>query len=198
MVNIFRSRPFTSRKCVGVVGLLQAGKTVLIPSLIDHLKNHDPSRFPIGKIGTEVTPCNSKLPPSTRWEEFDFDLHKDRLARHEWPPKTLQPKEFRSLIYRSDWQRTLVDLSLLDIPGERMADMVIATFPMYSDWSDSILKVLRANSEYSRAAQFFFKAIDAPEPADSLELRLLKAYRRTLAVGRLPGCHLARSPTRFA
>ena len=36
------------RKRVGVVGLPQAGKTVMIISLLDHLQNHSPRSRPIG------------------------------------------------------------------------------------------------------------------------------------------------------
>lgn len=33
---------------VGVIGMYQSGKTVLLTSLINHLLNHDPDRLPLG------------------------------------------------------------------------------------------------------------------------------------------------------
>ena len=51
-MSIFRVKTTEAR--VGVVGLYSAGKTVLLTSLINHLQDHDPDRFPLGSKETRL------------------------------------------------------------------------------------------------------------------------------------------------
>ena len=44
----------TTEARVGVVGLYSSGKTVLLTSLINHLQDHDPDRFPLGSKETRL------------------------------------------------------------------------------------------------------------------------------------------------
>ena len=39
---------------VGIVGQYNAGKTVLLTSLINHLQDHDPERFALGSPNTKI------------------------------------------------------------------------------------------------------------------------------------------------
>ena len=39
---------------VGVIGMYQSGKTVLLTALVNHLVSHDPDRLPLGADHTEI------------------------------------------------------------------------------------------------------------------------------------------------
>jgi predicted YcjX-like family ATPase len=176
-------RPWTRRRCVGVIGLLQSGKTVLLTSLIDHLKKHDPARFPLAGRHTglvEIETC----PPATGAERFDYTACRSRLGNRQWPFKTCTFSEYRALYVRDDWRYTKIDLSLLDIPGERLADLAIAHHRRFEDWSDAILDALRIAPEFATAAMPFFAYLDetAGKPDTAVDpALLLHTYRLTLA-----------------
>src|SRR5688572_15259034 len=51
-MSLLRLKTIEAR--VGVVGLYNSGKTVLLTSLINHLQDHDPDRFPLGSKDTRV------------------------------------------------------------------------------------------------------------------------------------------------
>lgn len=183
MLPFLGIRPWTRRRCVGVIGLLQAGKTVLLTSLIDHLKKHDPGRFPLdGRHPSlvEVEP----LPPATGAEPFEYTTHRNRLGNRQWPVKTCTFSEYRALYVRDDWRYTTIDLSLLDIPGERLADLAMAHHRRFDDWSDTILHALRVAPEFAAAATPFFACLDeiAAKPGTAIDpTTLLHTYRLTLA-----------------
>lgn len=163
--------------------MLQSGKTVLLTSLIDHLKKHDPARFPLGGRTTTLVEIET-LPSATGAERFDYTGHRGRLGNRQWPVKTCTFSEYRALYVRDDWPYTKIDLSLLDIPGERLADLPMAPWKRFEDWSDTILDALRVSPEFSEPAAPFFACLDAAagQPGKEVEAtRLLQSYRLTLA-----------------
>src|SRR5215207_4417179 len=76
-MSIFRVKTTEAR--VGVVGLYSAGKTVLLTSLINHLQDHDPDRFPLGKPGTQIRRFTVKE-SDREWSAFNYAGHRDALV----------------------------------------------------------------------------------------------------------------------
>lgn len=181
MFNPWKPRPFRRTKTIGVTGLVQSGKTVLLTSLISHLATHSPERLRIGRNGTRVTEVRP-LPLPRDAAKFDVRRFRDDLANHCFPPKTLVTQEFRAEYVRSDWRLTRIGLHLFDFPGELLADGVIAAHKRFEDWSDAVLRQLERR-EFSKPAQPFLDALETSGllPADQTEGTLLQAYRATLA-----------------
>jgi predicted YcjX-like family ATPase len=73
---------------VGVVGLYNSGKTVLLTSLINHIQDHDPDRFPLRNAQTRTRKF-TVLQPDAEWAAFNYTGHRDALVnRGKWPAKT--------------------------------------------------------------------------------------------------------------
>lgn len=175
---------FKRNKRVGVVGLLQSGKTVLLTSLIAHLRNHDKDALRLDGGGAEIV-GHCELNPRTTLDRFPFEHIRQRLGQRLWPKKTLMATEYRSLNVRIDrkQRRTSFDLSLYDIPGERLVDLIIADCKHYDEWADRIRKELDANPRFQNLMAPYFEALrklgpDAQAPAiDGFILE----YKRGLA-----------------
>ncbi|RUL83970.1 YcjX family protein [Tautonia sociabilis] len=178
MIHPLRRQPFRSRRSVGLVGLFYSGKTVLLTSLIAHLRNHDPDRLPLDPSGSddELTLLD-ELPPALCAERFDVDDHYNRLSVADWPAKTDRLSEYRAelVIGRKSWWT--IDLSLVDLPGERLADMVIARHPTFEGWSDTVLGVFRKFAEFAEVARPYFDTLGRNLAEDDV----LLAYRTLLA-----------------
>jgi predicted YcjX-like family ATPase len=183
MLNLYSSKPLIRQKTVGIVGLIQAGKTVLLTSVIDHLNHHIPSQFHIGKNGTEICQirsCASRFNITT----FPYAKFRAELGNAVWPKPSLEIQEYRAIYSRDDWKWTLTDLSLIDLPGERLADMTIAGNSHFANWSDLVLETLRDCPEFSKQAEPFLQAVDDAEsdPSKGLDEELwMTYYRRALA-----------------
>lgn len=177
------SKPFRKHKCVGFVGLLQAGKTVFLTSLINHFKFHESSRLRVGAKQGEVVELE-QLSPCYTQEVFAYDENRFALSENRWPRKSLIMQEYRALYTRSDWRFGVLDLSLLDIPGERLADLLIARCEKFSDWSDQILSLLRQTPDFEYQCRDYFAHLEElNKAADSAtdEKALLRTYRVLLA-----------------
>lgn len=164
---------------VGVVGTSFSGKTVLLTSLINHLKDYDPARFP---LGDEKKPANIRkfctLPPDAGWEAFPYEAARDALVnRGQWPKKTRDRAAYSCQFERSDWTFSDTLLKLYDLPGERIADAAMLGLD-FAAWSDHILKLFHSDHSYRRCTEEFLTAIERPtsDPGP-----LLRAYRLSLA-----------------
>jgi len=175
--------PFAKRnKRVGVIGLLQSGKTVLLTSLIAHLRNHD--RDALRLDGDEIV-GHCELKPRTRLARFPFEQNRQRLGQGLWPTKTLEATEYRSRNVRINpkQRRTTCDLSLFDFPGERLVDLIIADCPRYDDWCERILHELKANPRFEDPMAPYLKALRqlTPDSDASAVEELILEYKRGLA-----------------
>jgi len=171
-------RWWTKRVRVGVVGLYQAGKSVFMTSLINHLRQHDRARLPVGGGRIKLN-WITDLAPRDGIPRFAYERHRNRLGGMQWPDKTLEVSEYRCLFTRSDRGHTTVDLSLTDIPGERLADMTMAG-RAYDQWSDMILELLADTTEYRAHAEAYLALMSCPKtPAEEV----VKSYRQLM--GRL-------------
>ncbi len=160
---------------IGVIGLYRSGKTVFLTSLINHLKHHCASRFVIGR--KEQVVFAEELTPSG-FEPFPYSAHRNRLvAGEDWPEKTRGVYEYICRYYRSGWHFTRAELSLLDFPGERMADLTMAN-ASFEQWSDLMLAVFSEHAEYREPAADYLALMASGTVTES---GLLAGYRRFLA-----------------
>lgn len=162
------------RRRIGVIGLYRSGKTVFLTSLINHLRHHRPKRFVLGRNARFV--FAEALAPSV-FEAFPYAAHRNRLVKGQaWPEKTRGVSEYRFSFYRTDWRLSRGELSLLDFPGERMADLMMVN-ASFEQWSELVLTIFREQSEYRELAGPYLSLLDR---GDSNEDMLISEYRRLL------------------
>lgn len=175
-------RFFGFNKRIGVVGMYRSGKTVFMTSLLNHLERHDPDRFPLGKKRIRLGNFRP-LPIEGGFREFNYERHRHSLVSlQRWPTKTRMARQFRFSLTRSDWRYTLLDLTLTDLPGERLADIRIAQ-SNYEAWSDEILRLFSTEPEYFVQAKDYLKTLAraSGQDSDPNADEILHAYRLALA-----------------
>ena len=180
----------TMDRRVGIVGIANSGKTVFLTSLIDHLSHHDPEKmrltpFRRSLIGRKLLPeCEEveitkfeSIPVSGSIPEFPYKRFRDALTQESpiWPEKTSAASMFDCRFVRSDWLRP-IRLRLLDFPGERLADVTMASD--FAKWSDIMLDQIE-NDQACRANAAEY--LDCLKQQTLDEHLLIKSYRLTLA-----------------
>ncbi|AMV26699.1 hypothetical protein VT84_20030 [Gemmata sp. SH-PL17] len=174
-MSVFRVKTTEAR--VGVVGLYSAGKTVLLTSLINHLQDHDPDRFPLGKPGTHLRKFTVKE-PDRGWAPFNYSGHRDALVNYgRWPSKTTDRAQFVCQFERSDWTFSDCLLKLYDLPGERIADAGMLGRD-FAAWSERMMNQFVNDTTYRTCSAPFLDAIKKPGVT---EAELLSTYRLALA-----------------
>jgi len=174
-MSLFRVKTTECR--LGVVGLFNAGKTVFLTSLINHLEHHDPDRFRLGKGRVNIRRFEI-LQPDAGWSPFNYVGFRDALVHNgKWPEKTRDCSQFACKFERSDWNLSDSLLKVYDLPGERIADagMLGRT---YAEWSDHLMRLIENDTPYRICCQPFLEAINGPPPSEG---NLLKAYKISLA-----------------
>lgn len=162
---------------VGVVGLYNAGKTVLLTSLVNHLEHHDPDRFRLGKGGAAVRRF-AALPTDAGWAAFNYAGFRDALVYNgKWPEKTRDRSQFVCQFERSDWTFSDSVLKLYDLPGERLADAAMLG-RSYAAWSDHLLGIFRNDTPYRNCCSSFLETVASATPA---EADLVRSYKVALA-----------------
>jgi predicted YcjX-like family ATPase len=174
-MSIFRVKTTEAR--VGVVGLYNSGKTVLLTSLINHLQDHDPDRFPLGKPGTHVRRFTVKE-PDRGWTPFNYPGHRDALVNYgRWPSKSTDRSQFVCQFERADWTFSDCLLKLFDLPGERIADAGMLGRD-FTGWSERMLNLFVNDTTYRTCSAPFLEAIKKPGVT---EKEVLSTYRLALA-----------------
>jgi predicted YcjX-like family ATPase len=178
-MSIFRVKTTEAR--VGVVGLYNSGKTVLLTSLINHLKDYEASRFALGNEKDPAVLRKFRVHPAeSGWAPFAYDAYRDALVnRGRWPEKTRDRAQYVCQFERSDWTFSDCLLKLYDLPGERIADAAMLG-RNFAAWSEHVLNLFRSDRVYRDCTAPFLNALESPlENSD----KLLRAYR--LALGHL-------------
>src|SRR5262249_16297571 len=124
-MNFYKIR--TAERRVGVIGLYASGKTVFLTSLLNHLKDHDADRFRLGNGGAPPLRKFQELPTDPGWERFAYQSCRDAIVHAgSWPGKTKDRFQFVCSFERTDWHLSRAKLKFYDLPGERVADAVMA------------------------------------------------------------------------
>lgn len=195
----------TLRRKVIVTGAAQSGKTVFLVSLIDHLKHFHPNN----DWGLKIAGRKSKLNVSFRAfmptnklgdpHVFPFERYRDRLSNHSWPEKTETLLRWACHFAMSDdGKQSDVSLELVDMPGERIADLEMIETRSYAHWSDARLKVIEDSSEQFQIANDsgFWAALKAAEKQSGTDAELVASYKRFL-LGCARACYQGISPSTF-
>ena len=127
---------------VAVIGAKGSGKTVFLTSLTNHLRNHDPELLNLD--GWSVVYIENDAGGNDGIPSFQYAKAREQLGRGEWPDNTrslsvvrlklrLEKKGGRRVAHRT------VVLELLDIPGERVADLSMfgRSFREWCEWMEA-------------------------------------------------------------
>lgn len=167
---------FSSHHNIAVVGLYNSGKTTFITSFINHIRHHDPSKLPLGNGDVHIA-FDDELPPYNGLEQFPFlKFRRVNSNGKIKPEKTKTTLQYRCSFYRSDWKRTKGYLNIIDIPGERIADILMQKFS-YLDWSSWLLEIIFQDPHYIDLTKAYIELFKC----DALnEGEIILAYRQLL------------------
>ncbi len=194
--------PFERAARIGIVGGSRAGKSVLLTSLLDHLRHFDVRRFRLTDNGLFQKNsldlrdfAEEPLPePPAR---FPYEAFRAQLTEAAaWPRKTRDAYQIRvrmSVNAGPFGLRVPLLLTFLDFPGERFADAAMAG-RSFSEWSDTMERTLLASAAHGKAVAAFRKArIDPDATAESVA----RSYKRLLAA-MIADYRVLISPSAFA
>lgn len=181
------SRPFSlwnDTRRVAVLGMSSSGKTVFLTSLIDRLLRNN--RRKVSSLFGDYTLNVSRVDPDSDMPEFPYSYYREECLRTQrWPDKSVASSAYHLRQTRESSgfagfvaQQSSRELSLFDIPGERIADFSLAG-RSYAEWSDEILETL-GTASYAHYSEPFLKLLES-DLADLTEHDLLTSYKRVLA-----------------
>lgn len=166
---------FRSKHRIAVIGLYSSGKTVFITSFVNHILHHSPEACKLGEGGVRII-FDEELPPSNGIDRFPYEEFRcDNNGK--WPGKTRAIYQYRCSFYRDDWKWTKGELTLIDIPGERLADIPMSKLS-YAQWSDWLLDRVFQDQYYRGLTTEFISTVKRD---DITEHEATLAYRRLLA-----------------
>ena len=132
----------TSHVRLAVTGYSNAGKTVFLTSLINHLKYHNPSAFKLDREGSiRLVKVDDRQPKAKLWHNFPYEPYRACIGRGKWPSKTKDSYQYTLSFCRDDSFFTRLRLTVYDLPGERFADSAM-TYMGFAQWSKHQLELL--------------------------------------------------------
>lgn len=168
---------FSSHHNIAVVGLYNSGKSTFITSFINHIRHHDPSKLPLGNGDVHLAFDDELLPPYTGLQRFPYEKFRRFNDKGKIKPeKTTTTHQYRCSFYRSDWKHTKGYLNIIDIPGERIADIPMQKFS-YLEWSFWLLEIVFQDPHYINLTRDYIALFKR----DTLnESEIIFAYRQLL------------------
>ena len=154
MFNIFGSHK------IGIIGDANSGKTVFLTSLLWNLEQRS---LRLGKHSDMPTSVRIELPKNiSPQHRFDYAGNKRQLQQHnQWPDKTVADYSLAKCSY--DLPKYLRrKLTFVDIPGERLADVLVWECPNYAEWSERTLDQWRGSKDLSGYFNGFIKLLQCP------------------------------------
>lgn len=185
----------TRRIRVAVMGVKQAGKTVFITALDNYLEylSLPPLSRRMAKeqlealAGWRIRRFSLRKNTST-WRDFDAARYKAELAEmQKWPDVTLEPAVLTyeiDLVKEGEKSRHIF-LEVLDIPGERVSDIVTMWGHTYVEWSETLFDVHSGTCSRDTLAfrQYVSEVDEALSHGDeqTAKVRICDSYRKFLA-----------------
>lgn len=173
---------------VVVLGSKNSGKTIFLTSLACHLQHHSMSNTGIHEfdIGGWEASLNEDYRPPKRQEgepqSFPYDEYRNGFAKPqpEWPKKTSEEMSILRLplVFRKQGhQERTVLIELMDLPGERVADLPMA-HRNYREWCEWMNRKFAGEYNSVEAYRSYLekiKTVSKPE-------ELYAAYKEFLVV----------------
>jgi len=168
---------------IAVTGLREAGKTVFLTSLINHLL--EGSEETLEAFQDEaVTFTARRLPLAAHGSTFPYYAYLDQLRRERpaWPERTWDISEFRLELTLRNLKRRrtrVLNVELVDYPGERLLDMPLLRSD-YAAWSDEVTREAASPPKSSLSADWLGRCEALPDgigAADEAARELVAAYR---------------------
>ena len=172
--NLFKGR---QRIRVVVLGSANCGKTVFLTALARHLRHHNPEVFSMNRWEAswekDLLPSSSSDGlPQFPYAQYSKGFEKDVP---EFPEKTVEMSVLQlPLILKKGTKERAVLLEFMDLPGERVADLVMA-HKDYREWCEWIQETF-VNDRASESFRDYLRKIAC---ADS-QSDIFAAYRQHL------------------
>jgi uncharacterized protein len=179
---------------LAVTGLSRAGKTIFTTALVHNLIRFPGRRQILPAIAdlTNIMSAIERPQPNPELATFPYLANLEALTADppRWPPSTDQLSEIRiELHYRPrDWlrrqvnQRALLNIDIVDYPGEWLLDLPLIELD-FESWSREMLRLAEREPRRRLADQWLaaLSAADAAGPAAESEIRrLAEVYRQYL------------------
>lgn len=158
---------------IGILGAANSGKTILLTSLLWHLSHHDVERFVLSS-GKKIYDFKIK---KREKNNFNFTLHKNTFTqKHCWPEKT---SDFAVADCRYIHKGKLCErhIKFVDIPGERVSDILLWKARSYSEWVELLFEFWQENPRIKDIIDPYWELANTSE--SSLE-QLNTAYKTAM------------------
>ena len=197
------------KRKIAITGLSNAGKSVFLVSLLQHIQYSSPEEFDLqGRElrGFKPLPVKDDFFKQFPYEELLVELTAGKDVRGVWPTSTRDACKysFRLFIRPAKapvdgvpaWLRNKLPawddkylFEFLDFPGERLADITIYAHENFADWSDAVNQSLKLYVQLSEEKKEYDAAInnigaERAAGADRCAGRLATAYKKMLSAMR--------------
>ena len=162
---------------IGIIGAANSGKTMLLTSLLWHMDDHNPAlkQFNLNHDGR----IQDFREIARKEHNFDFERHRNTLRREfRWPEKTMD-YAIAECKYKMPGHTCERHVTFVDIPGERISDILIWQAKNYRDWVERLRKFWHESPENERVMMCYWNS--ALKKESSLE-KLNKKYKLALCL----------------
>ncbi len=180
---------------IAVTGLAGSGKTVFLLSLLQSMEHFSPVRFRLAG-GGEISAFR-EIPVHGDFEPFPRARLRAKLLASQnvgWPEKTRDIYRFRcsfnysrlglasrlwNTVAKRAWLSRRVEWDILDFPGERLSDSLVAKHADFAAWSDELLELWETTDRLRDCMGEFLALMEGERrPVDT---ELVAAYKKCLA-----------------